>query len=62
MGGKTVKNMRYFRVKHNRLNVRRIAVERLVGTVINCSLLHSEGGGRELAPKWDKRSSKVGFK
>ena len=32
--------------KHNRLNVGRIALERLVGALINCSLLQSGGGGR----------------
>ena len=34
-------------IKHNRLNVGRIALERLVGALINCSLFHSgeEGGG-----------------
>ena len=31
--------------KHNRLNVGRIALERLVGALINCSLLQSGGGG-----------------
>ena len=30
--------------KHKRLNVGRIALERLVGALINCSLLQSEGG------------------
>ena len=32
--------------KHNRLNVGRIALERLVGALINCSLLQSGEGGR----------------
>ena len=32
------------RKKHNRLNVGRIALERLVGALINCSLLQSVGG------------------
>ena len=31
--------------KHNRLNVGRISLERLVGALINCSLLQSGGGG-----------------
>ena len=31
--------------KHNRLHVGRIALERLVGALINCSLLQSGGGG-----------------
>ena len=31
--------------KHYRLNVGRIALERLVGALINCSLLQSRGGG-----------------
>ena len=31
--------------KHNRLNVGRIALEPLVGALINCSLLQSGGGG-----------------
>ena len=39
--------------KHNRLNVGRIALERLVGAPINCSLLQSGGWGREGEPKWD---------
>ena len=30
--------------KHNRLNVGRIALERLVAALINCSLLQSGGG------------------
>ena len=30
--------------KHNRLNVGRIALERIVGALINCSLLQSVGG------------------
>ena len=30
--------------KHNRLNVGRIALERLEGALINCSLLQSGGG------------------
>ena len=38
--------------KHNRLNVGRIILERLVGALINCSLLQS-GGGKEGEPKWD---------
>ena len=33
--------------KHNRLNVGRIALEQLVGALINCSLLQSGGGGGE---------------
>ena len=32
------------KIKHNRLNVGRIALERLVGALINCSLLQSGGG------------------
>ena len=32
------------KIKHNRLNVGRIALE-LVGALINCSLLQSGGGG-----------------
>ena len=32
--------------KHNRLNVGRIALERLVGALINCNLLQSGGGVR----------------
>ena len=39
--------------KHNRLNIERIALERLVGALINCSLLQSGGGGKEGEPKWD---------
>ena len=39
--------------KHNRLNVGRIALERLVGALMNCSLLQSRGGGGEGEPKWD---------
>ena len=31
-------------IKHNRLNVGRINLERLVGALINCSLLQSGGG------------------
>ena len=31
--------------KHNRLNVGRIALERLVGALITCSQLQSGGGG-----------------
>ena len=34
------------KIKHNRLNVGRIALEQLMGALINCSLLQS-GGGRE---------------
>ena len=34
--------------EHNRLNVRRIALGRLVGPLINCNLLQSGG-----EPKWD---------
>ena len=33
------------REKHNRTNVGIIALERLVGALINCSLLQSGGGG-----------------
>ena len=33
------------KLEHNRLNVGRIALERLVGALINCSLLQSGGGG-----------------
>ena len=32
-------------IKHNQLNVGRIALERLVGALINWSLLQSGGGG-----------------
>ena len=40
--------------KYNRLNVGRIALERLVGALISCSLLQSGGGGgRDGEPKWD---------
>ena len=34
-------------LKHNRLNVGTIALERLVGALINCSLFRSGGGERE---------------
>ena len=42
-------------LKHNRLNLGRIAPERLVGALINCSLLQSGVGGGEGVgePKWD---------
>ena len=33
------------KIKHNRLNVGRIALERRVGALINCSLLQLGGGG-----------------
>ena len=45
-------NRRDPKLEHNRLNVGRIALERLVGALINCSLLQSGGGG-EGEPKWD---------
>ena len=35
-------------IKHNRLNVGRIALERLVGALINCRLLQSGAGGMGL--------------
>ena len=43
------------RKKHNRINGGRIALERLVGALINCSLLQSGGGGGggEGELKWD---------
>ena len=47
-------------MKHNGLNVGRIALERLVGALINCSLLQSGGGGG--GGKMGLRSSIVGFK
>ena len=37
--------------RHNRLNVRRIALERFVGALISCNLLRSVGEGE---PKLDK--------
>ena len=40
-------------IKHNRLNVRRIALERLVGALINCSLLQSGGGGANGTKKFN---------
>ena len=36
---------RYYVKKHNRLNVGRIALERLVGALIKCSLFELGGGG-----------------
>ena len=41
-----LKNYTRWSKKHNRLNVGRIALERLLGALINCTLLPSgEGGG-----------------
>ena len=41
-----IQKMEKKNIKHNRLNVGRIALERLVGALINCSLLQSgEGEG-----------------
>ena len=40
-------------LKHNRLNVGRIALKRLVGAVMNCSLLQLGGGGGGGAKKFN---------